>query len=261
MKPQDIPRKAASLLIVGVFLLVMVPSAAPVASPSIQVVVRGTSIDGAAAAVEAVGGHVASEISIIDAVVAQVPQSSLARLDGLPDVVQVTPDYPVQLAGGRLDVEFGKVIGVGEVWEGDVLGEGVTVAFLDTGIDPTFPGLRRGPDRQRGRVLAYYDAISGELYEGRYLFQSPRDPNGHGTHVAGIVGNSEYEWRDGEFRGIAPAANLVAVRVLDEMGVGSYGDVLAGIEWVVLNRDTYGIDVLNISMYATPVAPDRKSVV
>jgi serine protease AprX len=255
MKLQDIPRKAASLLVVGVLLLVMVPSAAPVASPSIQVIVRGTSVDGATAAVEAAGGHVASEISIIDAVVAQVPQGNLAYLAEVPDVVQVTPDYPVQLAGGRLDVEFSKPIGAGEVWDNDTLGEGVTVAFLDTGIEPTFPGLRRGPDHQRGRILAYYDAISGDLYEGRHLFRSPRDPNGHGTHVAGIVGNAEYEWRDGEFRGLAPKANLVAVRVLDETGVGSYGDVLAGLEWVVQNKDTYNIDVLNISMYATPVAP------
>jgi serine protease AprX len=257
MKLQDIPRKAASLLVVGVLLLVMVPSAAPAASPSIQVIVQGTSLDGATAAVEAAGGHVASEISIIDAVVAQVPQGNLAYLAEMPDVVQVTPDHAVQLAGGhgRLDVEFSKAIGAGEVWENDTLGEGVTVAFLDTGIEPTFPGLRRGPDHQRGRILAYYDAISGDLYEGRHLFRSPRDPNGHGTHVAGIVGNAEYEWRDGEFRGLAPKANLVAVRVLDETGVGSYGDVLAGLEWVVQNKDTYDIDVLNISMYATPVAP------
>jgi serine protease AprX len=255
MKLQDIPRKAASLLVVSVLLLVMLPSAAPLTSPSIQVIVQGTSVEGASAAVETVGGHVATEISIIDAVVARVPQGSLARLAEQPDVVRVTPDRPVQVAGGRLDAEFSKAIGASEVWENDTLGEGVTVAFLDTGVEPSFPWLRRGPDHQRGRILAYYDAISGDLYEGHHLFQSPRDPNGHGTHVAGIVGNSEYERQDGEFRGIAPKVNMVAVRVLDETGVGSYGDVLAGLEWVVQNKDTYDIDVLNISMYAIPVAP------
>ena len=86
-------------------------------------------------------------------------------------------------------------------------------------------------------------------------WKSQGDPNGHGTHLAGIIGNSHYEPLDEEYRGTAPGVNLVAIRVLGEEGGGSYADVLTGINWVVENKDVYNIRVLNISMYAIPVAP------
>ena len=129
------------------------------------------------------------------------------------------------------------------------------MAILDTGIDPTFAALRRHPDGGGDRLLAYYDAISDKLYKRPFLLKSPRDPNGHGTHLAGIIGNAFYENWDEEYRGVAPDVNLVAVRVLGEEGGGSYADVLTGINWVIQNKELYNIRVLNISMYALPVAP------
>ena len=55
--------------------------------------------------------------------------------------------------------------------------------------------------------------------------------------------------------GIAPGVNLVSVRVLDDTGMGTYADVLRGLNWVVQHKNEYNIRVLNMSMYATPVAP------
>jgi serine protease AprX len=213
-------------------------------SPSVRVIVQGVSVKDTVEAVRANGGQVTAEIGIINAVVAQVPQGSLVHLAQTPGVIRVTPDRSVSVAGEQVDVEFSKAIGAQEVWDTGNLGAGVTVAFLDTGIDPTFITLRRPPAGRGNRLLAYYDVMSGQLYEPPRLLRSPRDPNGHGTHVAGIVGNSRYEMKDGEYRGVAPATNLVAVRVLDETGVGTYADVLQGIDWVVQNKDTYGIRVL-----------------
>jgi len=247
--------RSVMLLVVCALLMVTQVGAAPAPSYSVRVIVQGTSVEDAAAAVRANGGRVTAEIGIINAVVAEVPQNSLDRLAETPGVIRVTLDRPVQTAGNPVNVEFSKAIGAKEVWDTGNLGAGVTVAFLDTGIDPTFASLRRSPDGNTNRILAYYDVMSGQLYERRHLRRSPKDPNGHGTYVAGIVGNSMYEQRDGEYRGVAPAANLVAVRVLDETGMGTYADVLQGIDWVVQNKDTYNIRVLNISMYAMPVAP------
>ena len=71
--------------------------------------------------------------------------------------------------------------------------------------------------------------------------------------MAGIIGNSDKE--DGQYVGIAPGVNFVSVRVLDDTGTGTYADVLRGLNWVVQNKARYNIRVLNMSMYATPVAP------
>jgi serine protease AprX len=243
------------LLIVCALVATMTGVTPSVSSQSVQVIVQGTSVESAAAAVCANGGHVTAEVGIINAVVAEVPSSHLARLAESPGVVRVTPDRAVQKAGDSVNVEFAKAIGVQEVWDSGNLGQGITVAILDSGMDTTLPHLRRPLQDRQNRILAYYDVLSGQLYESPHLNQSPGDPNGHGTHVAGIIGNSAYERRDQEYRGIAPESTLVAVRVLDETGTGSYGDVLQGIDWVVQNKDAYSIRVLNMSLYAPAVAP------
>ncbi len=223
---------------------------------------QGVSLEQAVAAVLANQGRVTDKIDIIKSVIADVPQANLGQLGKTPGVVRVTLDRAVKISAtlsGNDDQEeamfkFSKAVGAKQVWQTGNMGQGVTVAFLDSGIDPTMVSLRLSPATGlTNRFLSYYDAIGDKVYKPTKLLQSPRDPNGHGTHVAGIVGNSDKE--EGFYQGIAPAANLVAVRVLDETGVGTYADVLRGLNWVVQNKNTYNIRVLNMSMYATPVAP------
>jgi serine protease AprX len=249
-------RNIANLFLMCALLMGTLFGVFATASPAVRVIVQGDSLDTVIAAVHANGGRVDSQIDIIDAVVADVSQNRLAGLRQTQGVTHVTMDRDLQIAGsGKADVEFSETIGVSEVWETGNLGQGVTVAFMDSGIDPSFRGLRQSADGDNHRLLAYYDAINDELYEGSRVMRSPGDPNGHGSHIAGIIANSEYEDEEGQYRGVAPAVDLVAVRVLDEEGAGAYSDVLRGVNWVVENHETYGIDVLNISMYALPVAP------
>jgi len=227
----------------------------------VRVIVQGSNLERAAAAVTALGGQVTDRIEIINSVVALIPQSRLGQLAQAQGVVRLTLDRSVKVSGLAAhhhddeDVlyQYSQVVGADQVWATGNYGQDVTVASLDTGIDPTFLSLRVGPRNWDDRYLAYYDAINNKLYKPTKLLQSPRDPNGHGTHVAGIIGNSDKE--NGKFVGIAPAANLVSVRVLNEEGVGSYADVLRGLNWVVQNKAKYHIRVLNMSMYAPPVAP------
>jgi len=248
-----------SLLVIGAMLFLSGAGALPPAADGAmtRVIVQGHTLEQAAAAVRLNGGQVAANIDIIRAVVADVPAGNVARLSRTAGVVRVTLDRVVKVAGfkpaDRILFQYPQVVGADEVWESHNYGQNVTVAFMDTGIDPTFIGLRLGPGGLQDRFLAYYDAIEDELYGSSRLLRSPRDPNGHGSHVAGIVGNSVYV--NGQFLGIAPASKLVAVRVLDENGMGTYADVLRGLNWVVQNKARYNIRVLNMSMYATPVAP------
>jgi serine protease AprX len=133
----------------------------------------------------------------------------------------------------------------------------VTVAVLDTGywkhpaLDTTALGL--------SRVLAQYDAFSGtsdSSTSGLLGLTSlgttvDTDASGHGTHVTGIMLNTQRS-ADGRYFGIAPNANLVSVRAFDADGRGTYSSVIRGIDWIVKNKDAHRIRVLNLSFGATP---------
>ena len=229
---------------------------APVRASSVQVIVRGVTTESAVTAVHSVQGVVTAEITIIDAVVAQVPEGAAEELAAMSGVLDVTLDYAVEVSGPPAppQMDYVRVVGAEQVWASGNQGAGVTVAILDSGLDPTMNGLRRDTSHQQ-RILAYYDAINDRLYTGNRLNQSPRDPNGHGTHVAGIIANSDQLRPHGDYRGIAPSVNLLPVRVLGDQGVGSYADVLRGLEWVVLNKDVYNIRVVNMSLYSPPFSP------
>lgn len=104
-------------------------------------------------------------------------------------------------------------------------GSGVDAYIIDTGILYTHQDFQ-------GRVNTnfYFDAFS----DG----QNGNDCNGHGTHVAGTVGGAEY--------GVAKGVNLIAVRVLDCEGSGTFSGVIAGMDWVAENAS--GPSVANMSL-------------
>lgn len=93
-------------------------------------------------------------------------------------------------------------------------------------------GIRFSHDDFQGRVPTnyYFDAFD----DG----QNGNDCNGHGTHVAGTVGGAEY--------GVAKNTTLVAVRVLDCNGSGTFSGVIAGMDWVAQNAT--GPSVANMSL-------------
>jgi len=83
--------------------------------------------------------------------------------------------------------------------------------IIDTGIQTSHPEFG-------GRAAVAYDALGG----------NGQDCNGHGTHVAGVVGGKTY--------GVAKAVKLRAVRVLNCSGSGSYSQIIAGVNWVKANH-------------------------
>jgi serine protease AprX len=127
----------------------------------------------------------------------------------------------------------GLLLGLGAI--PGVNGSGVTVAVVDTGISD-HPALS-------GKVIANVSKVTGD--------PSTADKHGHGTHIAGIIaGNSSASYGiTSDYRGgIAPGVKLVNVRVLGADGTGWTSDVIAGIEWVIQNRDKYKIRAINLSL-------------
>ncbi len=114
-------------------------------------------------------------------------------------------------------------------------GKGVTAAVLDSGIYPHMDF--------DNRIIGFYDVLSGQ--------KDAYDKQGHGTHVAGILGGSGKASRF-LYRGIAPECNLVGVKALDERGNGEAGDVIEGIRWIIENKEKYRIRILNLSVGTLP---------
>src|SRR5207302_4943739 len=113
-------------------------------------------------------------------------------------------------------------------------GTGYTVAILDTGIDYHDTDLGAGFGLGH-RIVAGYDFINNDA--------DPMDDNGHGTHLAGIIGSS-----NATYSGLAPNVNFIALKVLDSTGSGTFANVQRAINWVVANQSKYNIIAINMSL-------------
>ena len=124
-----------------------------------------------------------------------------------------------QWALTRLDVEALDAVGAD--------GTGIVVAVLDPAVDANHP-------QWAGRVLSGFDVYDAKS-DGRI------DPNGHGTHVAGIIAAAA----DGvEGRGLAPGVSILPVRVLDASGSADDADVARGVVWAT----AHGAQIISMSL-------------
>ncbi len=110
-------------------------------------------------------------------------------------------------------------------------GKGVTAAVLDTGINPHMDFDHR--------IVYFKDFLKGQ--------KSPYDDNGHGTHVAGILAGSGAASL-GKYKGVAPGCNIVALKILDQKGLGNSENLIKSIQWLIENHRKYGIRIVNISV-------------
>lgn len=117
------------------------------------------------------------------------------------------------------------------IWETGNQGEGATIAILDTGIAP-----HRDLD---SRIIAFVDFING--------YSHPYDDNGHGTHCAGCAASSGRS-SNGLYKGVAPKAKLVGVKVLGKYGESNLSRVIQGIEWCIKNKEKYNIRIISLSL-------------
>ncbi len=174
------------------------------------------------------GGEIKHSYTIIDAIAAKLPEPAIENIRKNPNVAYVEMDGEVH-AHDELDASWGvERIGAGNVHDGGNTGADVKVAILDTGIDYNHPDL----DDNFDTALLGYDFVNDDA--------DPKDDNGHGTHCAGIVAAEDNE--EGVV-GVAPGADLYAVKVLDSGGSGYVSDAVAGIQWSIEN----GTQVISMS--------------
>lgn len=147
--------------------------------------------------------------------------------DSLVHIEDTTAKYWFGVSKAARD--FG-VTGLGNSKNYTYSTDNIVIAVIDTGIDANHIDFRNG------KVIGWKDFINGKA--------EPYDDNGHGTHCSSIAAG--YNFYD--YRGVAPGAALVGVKVMNSSGSGTTSDIVAGIDWCITNKDKYSIDVMSISL-------------
>lgn len=196
-------------------------------------------------AVASLGGHITRDLSIINGFGATLDASAVRALAATEGIRAISLDGTVRLLGSGSTTPNSlntQVMHADQAWAAGLSGRGVTVAVIDTGI-AAVPALS-------GRIKpVVVDELTGATascmnFSGEATCD---DSYGHGTFVAGVIaGNGAAGGSN--FKGVAPEASLVSVKLSGRDGAADVSTLLAAIQWVVSFRDRYGIKVLNLSV-------------
>jgi serine protease AprX len=187
------------------------------------------------------GGHLKTEFGVLPAALYSISATTVGDLADDPDVVYISPDREVRATldygnptvGAPLAAEYG--------WDGT----GVGVAVIDSGILPP---------RDLQDTSSNQSNVSRIVYSKSFVpkVSNSTDQYGHGTHVAGIIAGNGYASTGSPyfktFRGVAPRAKLINLRVLDSQGSGKDSTVISAIDEAIRLKNTYNIRVINLSL-------------
>jgi serine protease AprX len=171
----------------------------------------------------------------------RIPVSMLDELENNPNVAYVTPDRPVSLTSANEDYTVAvQADDAAAQFAQD--GTGVGVAIIDSGVSD-HPDLHNAAGASR--VVYSQSFVAGDTTTG--------DKYGHGTHVAGLIGGTGNasgvsNGYQAKYAGMAPNANIINLRVLDQNGSGTDSQVIAAIQQAIALKSTYNIRVINMSL-------------
>lgn len=176
------------------------------------------------------GIKVSCEVPLIDGYIVDIPANKLERIAGHKNVRYIAADIDIK---AQMNIAT-QVVKANQWHKAGITGKGVGIAIIDTGIYPH-------PDftMPKNRIAAFLDIVNSRT--------APYDDNGHGTFVAGVAaGNGQAS--SGKYRGIAPNAAIVALKVMDSSGGGKSSDVLTAMQWIANNYEKYNIKVVSLSL-------------
>ncbi len=187
-------------------------------------------------AIAAVGATEVGRLDDLGARVVNLPLGNTAAmlrmLAANPRVASIEQDVVVEAALIPNDPRWTKAWGprlirAPEAWNITTGNPRITIAVIDTGVDPRHPELR-------GRMVPGWDFQNGD--------SSPRDDNGHGTAVANVAAAAG---NDGiGMSGMCWKCKVMPIKVLNGNGSGTHSNIAAGIVWAV----KHGADVINMSI-------------
>lgn len=178
-------------------------------------------------------GRVKRRYAQMGLVVVEMPLVRVRELEDDPDIAYLSPDRPIA-ANGYLTLMTGaETVVNGTPTASRYTGAGVGIALLDSGIDAEHALLK-------GRVVVNQD-FTGQ--------KQTSDAYGHGTYLAALAAGSDA--LGDAYKGVAPQAKLLNLRVLDDKGAGLSSSVIAALDWCVAHREQYNIRVISLS-FGTP---------
>jgi len=181
-------------------------------------------------------------LDLLNAQVLDLPNGLVKQLANNPAVARIQYDRPIHTHNYRTAVTVGART-VEDAY--GYTGAGIGIAVIDSGVAAWHDDLTNKSSTLypygNQRVSKFVDFVNGRAL--------PYDDNGHGTHVAGIIGGNGYDSK-GEKAGIAPGASLVSLKVLDANGQGTISNIIAALGWVKANAKAYNIRVVNMSVGA-----------
>jgi subtilisin family serine protease len=192
-------------------------------------------------------------VGVLNAVIGTIAPADLPRLRALPGVVRVTVDtqlHALGVEGSQVGTALGVPAGSSRLSTTPMdarAGAGSTVAILDTGADYNLADLGGGFGAGF-KVEGGYDFVNGDA--------DPMDDNFHGTHVAGIVAGTGAD----SVTGVAPGADLMIYKVLDERGEGALSAIVEGLEAATDPAGAHPANVINMSLGGDGDGTDPLSV-
>lgn len=205
---------------------------------------------------QSLGANIRLNIEMMNAFAADISADGLQKLMQHPGVKWISPDNELESSvalpmsdkkpgdAEKVDLvsnyvplgTWGRAIramNVDDVWGAGFTGKGIGVAVIDSGVTP-FADLVSPTHR----LLASVDFVGNGSV-------ATDDQYGHGTHVASVIAGNG---KSSGYMGVAPEANIINLKTSNEFGMAKLSAVIAAIEWVLKNKDTYNIRVVNLSL-------------
>jgi serine protease AprX len=232
----------------------------------VSVIVQGIEPSQARSAIEALGGVVSRELSLIRAFTAVMPAGEALALSADPAVRWISLDAPIHSSSAFVSIPFktgstqpGKPPPRHPSGEPD---QEIDVRSLQSSFNHAVGAAQlwnEAPDFTQGRdvTVAVIDSGSfrssslGKRLIGKMKFNqdggSSDDRYGHGTFINALIAADGSD-SAGQYIGIAPRTNVISLRISDDTGRSLESDVVSAMQWVYDNRVAYNIRVVNLSL-------------
>src|SRR2546425_12155236 len=192
------------------------------------------------------GGALKRKLDVIKGAHYSVPVESLQTLADDPDIAYISLNRPVSHTSTSTLDYAPETVNAPVAWQqGGLDGTGVGVAGICNGVTAVGDLYWWIPANQTygSRVVYSQNFVPGTT--------ETSDQYGHGTHVAGIIAGAGWFSTGSNFthtfKGIAPNANIINLRVLDQNGAGTDSSAIAAIQTAISLKSTYNIRVINLS--------------